>query len=455
MAMPGYVEKALQCFQHPSPARPQHSPHAWVPPSYGVKIQLTNKTDLSPPLDKSGITRLQEVIGTLLHYARAVDSTMLVALGTLASAQTKGTEATAEAITQLLNYSTTHPDATVRYHASDMHLHIHSDASYLSESKAQSRADGIFFLGSVPIKNPQPNSKPPPLNGTIHTHCSIMKSILSSATEAELGALFFNAKDSVELHTTLEAMGHPQFATPIQTDNECASGIVNNTVKQQRSKAIDMRFYWIKDHVKQGQFNVHWRKGTDNLADYFTKHHSPSHHQIMQSRYLLNLNQTATNSSLKQGCVDNSIGPTKSFPIRYDKTDILPIRCDKIDCTKEPIMVTYRALTSYKCSSLPVYISNKSLPYETVIGNSAASYKLNHNSQTSHNRVHHWVQGEWPPRRTTVLLSSMLTVSDVNVAVQPWSQSWPMEMRDPFKRPGKIWAVRAAGGSEGMLSSVM
>jgi hypothetical protein len=105
-----------------------------------------------------------------------------------------------------------------------------------------------------------------------------MRSVLSSATEAELGALFFNAKDTIELHTTLEAMGHPQQATPIQTNNKCASGIVNNTVKQRQSKAIDMRYYWIRDQVKQGQFNVHWRKGTDNLANYFTKHNSPSHH---------------------------------------------------------------------------------------------------------------------------------------------------------------------------------
>jgi hypothetical protein len=172
---------------------------------------------------------------------------MLVALGTLASAQTKGTEATAQAITQLLNYCATHPDATVRYNASDMYLHVHSDASYLSETKARSRAGGIFFLSSAPLKNPKPDSQPPPFNGAIHTHCSIMKSVLSSATEAELGALFFNAKDAVELRTTLEAMGHPQQATPIQTDNECASGIVNDTVKQRQSKAIDMRFYWIKD----------------------------------------------------------------------------------------------------------------------------------------------------------------------------------------------------------------
>jgi hypothetical protein len=41
-----------------------------------------------------------------------------------------------------------------------------------------------------------------------------MKSVLSSATEAELGALFYNAKDAIELRTTLEAMGHPQMATP-------------------------------------------------------------------------------------------------------------------------------------------------------------------------------------------------------------------------------------------------
>ena len=170
------------------------------------------------------------------------------------------------------------PDAIVRYHASDMQLHVHSDASYLSESQARSRAGGTFFLSSNskdPKSSPDPNSIPPPHNGAIHTHCSIIKSVLSSATEAELGALFYNAKDGAMLQTTLEDMGHPQQATPIQTDNACAAGIANNTVKQRRSKAIDMRFYWIRDRVNQGQFLVHWRRGTDNLADYFTKHHSP------------------------------------------------------------------------------------------------------------------------------------------------------------------------------------
>jgi hypothetical protein len=81
-------------------------------------------------------------------------------------------------------------------------------------------------------------------------------------------------------------MGHDQPATPIQTDNACANGIMNSTVKQKRSKAIDMRYYWLRDRVQQKQFRVHWQPGIDNKADYFTKHHPPQHHRDIRSTYL-------------------------------------------------------------------------------------------------------------------------------------------------------------------------
>ena len=293
ISMPGYVSRALHKFLHTPATRAQHSPHAWVPPTYGATtVQYAPDTDDSPLLDAPALKHLQNVIGTFLYYARAVDSTMLVALGSLASAQTNGTEATTVAITQLLNYCASHPNAILRYHSSGMVLHVHSDASYLSEKHARSRAGGYFFLSSPlldPTCAPAPDSPPPPTNGAIHVHSSIMTAVLSSAAEAEFGALFHNGKDAAMLRTTLEDMGHPQPATPIQTDNACACGISNDTVKQRRSKAMDMRFYWIRDRVKQGHFLVHWRKGSDNLADYFTKHHSPSHHRLMRSRYLLDL----------------------------------------------------------------------------------------------------------------------------------------------------------------------
>jgi hypothetical protein len=74
-------------------------------------------------------------------------------------------------------------------------------------------------------------------------------------------------------------------------DNSCAAGIANDTVKQRRSKAIDMRFYWFKDRIRNGEFLIYWARGKDNLADYFTKHHPPSHPCLMRSRYLLDLHR--------------------------------------------------------------------------------------------------------------------------------------------------------------------
>jgi hypothetical protein len=218
---------------------------------------------------------------------------MLVALGSLAAA--KNTQAKAQAITQLLNYCATKPEATVRFYASDMCLKIHSDASYLSEPKARSRAGGYFYLSSHPTdpsKPPSPTSIQPPMNGAIHVLSSILDVVMASATEAELGACYFNAREGVAFRIILFEMGHPQPPTPLQVDNSCAAGIVNDTVKQRRSKAIDMRFYWLKDRTVQGQFHIHWRKGSDNLADYFTKHHSPMHHRRMRSRYLLHLHRS-------------------------------------------------------------------------------------------------------------------------------------------------------------------
>jgi hypothetical protein len=165
---------------------------------------MTPPPDDSDKLDRAGITRLKEVIGVSLLYGRAVDCTMLTALDTLASQQADGTHATAKAVTQLLNYAAAHPGATIRYITSEMYLHIHSDASYLSEAKARSRVGGTFFLSDQP-KNasatPSPTATPPQHNGSIHTIISIRRNVMASATEAKLAALFHNARDGIPLRT--------------------------------------------------------------------------------------------------------------------------------------------------------------------------------------------------------------------------------------------------------------
>jgi hypothetical protein len=61
-------------------------------------------------------------------------------INVLASEQSNATEVTADKVIKLLNYCNTNPDTKIRYHASEMILHIHRDASYLSENEAKSRA---------------------------------------------------------------------------------------------------------------------------------------------------------------------------------------------------------------------------------------------------------------------------------------------------------------------------
>jgi hypothetical protein len=198
ISIPGYVERALQHFNHPKPSRPQHAPHAWVKPQYGAKTQCAPMDDTSPALDAANTKRVQEVLGTLLFYARAIDYMMLAAIGTIVSQQAKDTKSTMEAITHLLNYCATRPEA------SDMILYVESDASYLTAPKARSRASGYHYLSSHPkdpTKPPDPDTPAPPSNSAINILCQIMREVVSSAAEAELAVLFHNGKEACPSHS--------------------------------------------------------------------------------------------------------------------------------------------------------------------------------------------------------------------------------------------------------------
>jgi hypothetical protein len=202
-------------------------------------------------------------------------------LSSIAVEQTKATEKTLGRCLQLLDYLASNSEAKVRYHASDMIMNIHSDASYLSETKARSRACGHFFMGWMPK-----NGEPIKLNGAFYVNTTILRFVVASAAEAELGALFHNCQDGIIFRQTLTDLGHPQPKTPVHCDNATAVGIANNTVKRQRSRAMEMRFFWIGDKVAQDMYQVAWHPGQENLADYQSKHHIGSHHVAVRPWYL-------------------------------------------------------------------------------------------------------------------------------------------------------------------------
>ena len=197
ISMPGYVKEALQQFEHHQ-TKQEHAPHRWT---------NTAEVDISPLASEADQKRIYQIVGKFLYYGRAVDNTMLTALSSLASKQSTGTQSTVDDITRLLNYAATHPDATVRFRASQMALHIHSDGAYLNEPKSRSRAAAYFFLTDNPTTTP-PEANPPN-NGPILVVTNIIKPVVSASYEAEVAAAYQAGQEGCPLRTILEFLGHP------------------------------------------------------------------------------------------------------------------------------------------------------------------------------------------------------------------------------------------------------
>ena len=246
--------------------------------------------------------------GTFLYYAIAIDNTILPALSDISSEQSKATTNTEKQVAKLLNYLASNPQAEIQYIVSGIQLAIHEDASYLSVAQARSRASGVHFLTEGPPEPENPEYFMPTTNGILIVVYKIMHNIMASAAEAEYGTIFIKAQTSVPIRTTLSEMGWPQGPTSIQVNNSTVVGIATKEFHQKKSKAMDIRFCWINDRIKQVQFHVFWRPGPEKLGDYHSKHHPSEHHRAVCSKYL----HVPNLRSLK-GCVNLTVrvNPTK------------------------------------------------------------------------------------------------------------------------------------------------
>ena len=272
MSMPRFLPSAVKRFNI-QPCRAVHNPIDYQP---GVRtaIQLPTPEDTSPAASPADTLRIQEIVGVVLYYARALDSTFLVAVNKVSSAQAKPTQAVLMAAENMLLYAATHPAAELVFYASKMDLIVHSDASYLSETRSRSRAAGVFFLGD--------RLHPEIINAPILCISSILDVTVAAATEAEYGTAFVNTKQTAPLRITLNDLRHPQAPTLMFIDNKAAVGIANETVTQRHSKAMDMRYHFVRDRVRQKQIEVTWGPGRENLADYLSKAHPTKHFVAMR-----------------------------------------------------------------------------------------------------------------------------------------------------------------------------
>lgn len=122
---------------------------------------------------------------------------------------------------------------------------------------------------------------------------------MGSAAEAEVAALHVNAHDLMPVRDCLSTSGFKQTTTRIKTDNVTAKGFVQNTIEQKRSRSHNGKFWWLKDRMNE--FVIEWAPGATNLADYFTKHHTGSHHSEVRP---IHQHEGDSSPLSLQGCVE-------------------------------------------------------------------------------------------------------------------------------------------------------
>jgi hypothetical protein len=278
ISMPGYVDKLLTRFQSRD-IKPTDSPIIYTPPVYGAKAQLTTPPDESDALTADQLFEAQAIIGAALWYARMVDVPTYPAVAMLTTELGSQRSSIFPKIDRLLGHLKKYPNNKIRYYASDMVYHAFSDVSYLSVSKGRSRVGGIGFFG---WKN-----APQRLNGAVCTISKVLDVVVSSACEGEYGAAYMVARNAVWMRAIARALGYPQPPTTILVDNTCAVGLANDTIKTARTKAIDVRFHWLRDRVRQQQFNIVWCPTGHNKADFFTKALPVHEHLSYQRDFVL------------------------------------------------------------------------------------------------------------------------------------------------------------------------
>jgi hypothetical protein len=262
ISMPDTIPKALERFSDWAGIKKASTPGIYHPPVYGRTVQLASE-DTSAPLSAADKTIVQEITGVFSYYARGVDPTMIPATNAIASSQANPTQAVKDQAVRLLQYARAFPANKIVYRKSKMHFILQVDASYLSRSKGRSVAGGIGYFGDA--------NDPTKENGMVYAMSAIIDVVVASAGEAEYGSAFQNAQQAVNMRNIAIAMGHDQPVTPILSDNEFAIGLATDTIKQKKSKSIDMRFHWLRDRIRQKQFRMIHLSGKKILADFFTK----------------------------------------------------------------------------------------------------------------------------------------------------------------------------------------
>jgi len=141
--------------------------------------------------------------------------------------------------------------------AEDYKLVGYSDSDWCGDIDDRKSTSGhVFFIGNTTFSW---LSKKQPI-------------VTLSTCEAEYVATSWCVCHVIWLRNLFSKMDLEQLgATVIQVDNKSAIELAKNPVNHERSRHIDVRFHFIRDHVKKGSVELVHVTSQDQVADIFTK----------------------------------------------------------------------------------------------------------------------------------------------------------------------------------------
>jgi hypothetical protein len=238
--------------------------------------------DTTPTLDASGKLYVQQFTGKNLFYATHGDWLLQPYVRAISDHQSQASERDRRACDRLLSYGHTHRNAVQRYYATDMIARASSDASHQSLDHSGSVVASYIHLVNR-------DSDDTFVNSPTATICRRSRTVCSAASETEYASLYETGCALMPVRNILAALDFPQETTTIYTDNLIAKNICARLVRPKRSKAIDMRYHWIRDRVDDKYFDVVWLPSTSKsimCVDALTKIHPVKKHEELVSLFM-------------------------------------------------------------------------------------------------------------------------------------------------------------------------
>ena len=216
-------------------------------------LRLTKKgegRDINPTLFKS-------LIGSL-RYLTITRPDIVYGVGLLSRYMERPKESHWVAAKRILRYIKGTKDLGLFYgYGNEAKLYGHSDSDWGGDQDERKSTTGyVFYLGP-----------------TAFTWASKKQSIVAlSSCEAEYVAASAAVCEAIWLRNLLEEFDHTQDeSTTIHVDNKSAIELAKNPIQHGRSKHIDIRYHFIRDHVKQKTVKLKYCRTIEQVADIFTK----------------------------------------------------------------------------------------------------------------------------------------------------------------------------------------